>query len=141
MSGAGAGAAAEKIDKNIPIALQLYSVRRDCGKDLDATVAAVGKMGYEGVEFAGYYKYGKDAKGLRKLLDDNGLKCAGTHTRIDTLLGDNLKRTIEFHKILGNRFLIVPGMGGKYTNSAKAWAETAKQIGRASCRERVSLSV
>jgi len=121
-----ARAAAAKINKNIPIALQLYSVRKDCGKDIDATVAAVGKMGYKGVEFAGYYKYGKNAKGLRKLLDDNGLKCAGTHTRIDTLLGDNLKRTIEFHKILGNKFLIVPGMGGKYTKSAKAWSDTAK---------------
>ena len=39
----------------IPIALQLYSVRDDCAGDLSLTLQAVAQMGYEGVEFAGYY--------------------------------------------------------------------------------------
>lgn len=107
----------------IPIGVQLYSVRKECEKDLPGTIAAVAKIGYKGVEFAGYY--GRDAKTLRKLLDDNGLKCCGTHTGIDTLLGDNLMKTIEFNKILGNKYLIVPGLPQKYTNSKKAWQETA----------------
>lgn len=110
--------------KRIPIAVQLYSVRDDCAKDLPGTLAAIAKMGYEGVEFAGYYGYG--AKDLRKLLDDNGLKCCGTHIGIDTLLGDELQRTIEFNQILGNKFLIVPWLPEKYTNSRKAWLDTAK---------------
>ena len=38
----------------------------------------------------------------------NGLKCCGTHTALDTLTGDALKRTVEFNKTLGNKFLIVP---------------------------------
>ncbi|MGB9603567.1 MAG: sugar phosphate isomerase/epimerase family protein, partial [Limisphaerales bacterium] len=67
--------------KKIPIGLQLYSVRKECEKDLPGTIAAVAKMGYKGVEFAGYY--GRDAKTLRKMLDDNGLKCCGTHIQID----------------------------------------------------------
>src|SRR6266571_2187668 len=75
----------------IPFALQLYSVRNECAKDLDGTVAAVAKMGYKAVEFAGYY--GRDAKALRKLLDDTGLKCCGTHIGIDALLGDQLPKT------------------------------------------------
>jgi sugar phosphate isomerase/epimerase len=107
----------------IPIGVQLYSVRTECEKDLPGTIAAVAKIGYKGVEFAGYY--GRDAKTLRKLLDDNGLKCCGTHTGIDTLLGDNLMKTIEFNKILGNKYLIVPGLPQKYTSSKKAWQETA----------------
>ncbi|MDF2441058.1 MAG: hypothetical protein JWN98_2042, partial [Abditibacteriota bacterium] len=37
----------------IPIALQLYSVREDCKRDLPGTLKAVAEMGYEGVEFAG----------------------------------------------------------------------------------------
>src|SRR6266853_5824262 len=57
----------------IPFALQLYSVRNECAKDLDGTVAAVAKMGYKAVEFAGYH--GRDAKTLHKLLDGAGLKC------------------------------------------------------------------
>lgn len=107
----------------IPVALQLYSVREDCGKDLPATIAAVAKMGYKGVEFAGYY--GRNARQLRQLLDDHGLKCCGTHIGLETLMGDNLAKTVEFNKSLGNKFLIVPGLAEKHTKTRQAWAETA----------------
>jgi sugar phosphate isomerase/epimerase len=109
--------------KRIPVGLQLYSVRGECEKDLVGTVQAVAKMGYKGVEFAGYY--GRDAKTLRKLLDDVGLKCCGTHIGLNTLLGTELERTVEFNRTLGNRFLIVPGLDRKYTSSKRAWQETA----------------
>ncbi|MHC4743550.1 MAG: sugar phosphate isomerase/epimerase family protein [Planctomycetota bacterium] len=110
--------------RRIPIGLQLYSVRGDCGKDLPGTIEAVAKMGYEGVEFAGYY--GRSAKDMKKLLDDNGLKCCGTHTQLDTLLGDKLAETIEYNKTIGNKYLIVPGLPGKYRESHQAWLDTAK---------------
>lgn len=114
----------EKIKKRIPVGVQLYSVRTECAKDLPGTIEKVAKMGYEGVEFAGYY--GRDAKTLRKLLDDAGLLCCGTHTQLDTLLGDNLPKTIEYNKTIGNKFLIVPGLPEKYRSSRHAWLETAK---------------
>ena len=107
-----------------PIGLQLYSVREECKRDLPKTIAAVAKMGYKGVEFAGYYNY--EAEQLRKMLDDNGLKCCGTHTGMDTLLGENLPKTIEFNKTIGNKYLIVPGLPGKYRESHQAWLDTAK---------------
>jgi sugar phosphate isomerase/epimerase len=107
----------------IPIALQLYSVREDCAKDLPATLKAVAEMGYQGVEFAGYYNYA--AADLRRMLDDLGLTCCGTHLGIDTVLGDNLMPTVEFNKTLGNPFLIVPGLPGEYTASREAWRNTA----------------
>src|SRR5881409_2649620 len=94
--------------KLIPVGLQLYSVRNECAKDLVGTVTAVAKMGYQGVEFAGYHN--RDAATLRKLLDDVGLKCCGTHIALETLLGDNLPKTIEFNDTLGNSFLIVPSL-------------------------------
>ena len=40
--------------KKIPIALQLYAVRGDFGRDVPGTLKAVSKLGYEGVEFWGY---------------------------------------------------------------------------------------
>ena len=112
-----------KTKKPIPVGVQLYSVRTECEKDLPGTIAAVAKMGYKGVEFAGYY--GRDAKTLRKLLDDTGLKCCGTHTGIDTLLGDQLPKTIEFNQTLGNKFLIVPSLPDKYRASRQDWHKTA----------------
>jgi sugar phosphate isomerase/epimerase len=106
------------------IGLQLYSVRGECEKDLPRVIEAVAKMGYRGVEFAGYY--GRGAKDLRTLLDQNGIVCCGTHTAMDTLLGDQLKATIEFNKILGNPNLIVPWLADNYRASRQAWLDTAK---------------
>jgi sugar phosphate isomerase/epimerase len=109
--------------KKIPIGLQLYSVRTDCAKDLPGVLNKVGKIGYKAVEFAGYY--GRDAKTLRKLLDDAGLKCCGTHIQINTLLGDELARTVEFNRTIGNEYLIVPGLPEKYRKTKKDWEKTA----------------
>jgi len=77
----------------IPIGVQLYSVREDCAKDLPGVLEEIADMGYDGVEFAGYY--GRDAEELRRLCDENGLRVAGTHIQLATLLGDELPLTIE----------------------------------------------
>lgn len=108
----------------IPIALQLYSIREDCARDLPATLESVADMGYEGVEFAGYY--GRSANELRDILDSIGLKVCGTHISIESLLGGELERTNEFNQILGNRFLVVPGLPEERRKSKAAWLETAR---------------
>jgi sugar phosphate isomerase/epimerase len=112
----------------IPMGLQLYSIRQECARDLPGSLKAVKEMGYDGVEFAGYYDY--TAKNLRKLLDDNGLTCCGTHTSLASLLDDELPRTIEFNQTLGNLYLIVPWLAEKYRDSSAAWMETAQQFNR-----------
>lgn len=121
--------------KKIPIGLQLYSVRNELPKDFTGVIEAIGKMGYQGVEFAGYYGWDKKPTELRKLLDDNGLKCCGTHTHLPTLEGDQLKRTIELHKTLGNKFLICPSLSAK---DANGWLELAKKFNDISDRAKES---
>lgn len=96
----------------IPYALQLYSVRGECSKDLAATLKQVKTIGYQAVEPWGYDGSkvewnGLPAKQLRKMLDDNGLACCGMHLTTGALQGDNLNRTIELNRELGNRFLII----------------------------------
>jgi sugar phosphate isomerase/epimerase len=98
--------------KKVPIGLQLFSVRGECTKDLPATLKSVTGIGYVGVEPWGYGGdkiewLGWSAKDLRKMLDDNGLRCCGMHLQTAALLGDNLSRTIELNQALGNRFLII----------------------------------
>ena len=111
--------------KKVPVGVQLYSVREQAAKDLPAVLEAVGKMGYQGVEFAGYYGWEGKPKELRRLLDANGLKCCGTHTGIETVTGDALKATAELHHILGNTFLIVPSLRAE---GAQGWLDAAKQF-------------
>jgi len=107
--------------KKIPVGLQLYSVREQCKTDLPGVLAAVSKIGYRGVEFAGYH--GRSARELRKLLDDNGLIACGTHTPYESVLGDKLKETIEFNHTVGNPYLIVPWMNE--TQSKQEWLKRA----------------
>jgi len=103
-------------DKKIPIGLQLFSVRGECSKDLPATLKSVAEIGYEAAEPWGYGGdklewMGWKAKDIRKMYDDNGLKCCGMHLSTGALLGDNLSRTIELNQELGNKFLIIAGDG------------------------------
>ena len=109
---------------NIPVGVQLYSIREDCARDLPGTLEAVAQIGYTGVEFAGYHNY--TAAQLRKMLADNGLQCCGAHIGLDQLLGESLPGTLEFHLELGNRFLIVPGLAEERRNSRAAWQSTAR---------------
>jgi sugar phosphate isomerase/epimerase len=60
------------------------------------------------------------------MLDDNGLKCCGTHTQFDTLMGDKLAKTIEFNKVIGNKYLIVPWLDPKTHATKASWLEVAK---------------
>jgi sugar phosphate isomerase/epimerase len=118
--------------RKIPVALQLYSVRDDCGRDFDAALAQVAKMGFEGVEFAGYYQYGGKGRELRKKLDDLNLKVAATHIGTDSFRGDALPKTIEFHQEIGCRFLVVPGdRDFTHPERSKALAETFNQTAAA----------
>lgn len=121
-STAGGGRARGKI----PVGVQLYSVRAQCAQDLPGTLAQVAQIGYKGVEFAGYH--GRSAAELRKLLDDLGLVCCGTHTPFESVQPDKLAETIEFNRILGNQFLIVPWMQSK---TRKEWLDKARLFNNA----------
>jgi sugar phosphate isomerase/epimerase len=105
----------------IPIALQLFSVRGECNKDLPATLKAAAEVGYEGVEPWGYGGeslewMGHPARDIRAMLDDNGLTCCGIHLQTGALLGDNLPRTVELNQTLGNRFLIIAADKGRMSS-------------------------
>ena len=122
------GSFVRSVPKNIPVGVQLYSVRREAAKDLPGVLEEIAKMGYKGVEFAGYYGWESKPKVLRRLLDDNGLKCCGTHTGLDTLQGDALKTTAELHTILGNSYLIAPSLSAESADDWMALAETFNEI-------------
>jgi sugar phosphate isomerase/epimerase len=117
-------ATAQASERHFQVGLQLYTVRDDCAKDLPGVLKAVARMGYSGVEFAGYY--GRSAAELRQMLDEDHLKCYGTHVGLDTLEGDNLDATIKFNKELGNKLIVVPWIPPEQRSSHAKILETAK---------------
>ena len=120
---AGCATTASAAGKKIPIGLELYSVRNECKTDFPGTIAKVAKIGYRGVEFAGYWD--RSAKEIRKMVDDNGLVTCGTHTPYAALQPDKLEATIEFNQIIGNKFVICPSMSGK---TRADWLDKAKMF-------------
>jgi sugar phosphate isomerase/epimerase len=93
----------------VPVGLELYSVRGELAKDLLGTVAAVGKMGYQVVEFyAPYLEWtAHTAKSVRKVLDDSGLKCRSTHNNGASFTADGLKKAIELNLVIGSKSIIM----------------------------------
>ena len=132
--GAGSGTK----NKRIPIGIQLYAVRGAFSKDPAGTLKGLAKAGYQGVEFWGYgggpavFK-GKSADEFRKILDDLGIKCCGMHLNPNTIVGDQLKQTIEINKKLGNKFLIVAA-ASKQMSSPAAIKQFAQTLNDAAAR-------
>jgi sugar phosphate isomerase/epimerase len=112
--------------RRIPVALQLFSVREQCDKDLASTLFRLAEFGYDGVELAGYY--GRGPSEFRKLLAEHHLRCCAAHVPFESLVGDELSATIQFQKVLGNRTLIVPGLPADAVSSEEAWISTARQF-------------
>jgi sugar phosphate isomerase/epimerase len=113
----------------IPVALQLYSVRGDCKQNFDTALDQVAAMGFQGVEFAGYYGYAGKGADLAARLKTLKLKAAGTHVGMPVLRGDALKTTIDFHQAIGCTFLVVPG-DAAFTDpeKSKALADEFNQL-------------
>jgi len=94
--------------KTIPVGIELYSVRTELMRDLPGTVTAVAKMGYEVVEFyAPYYDWTPgQARDVRMLLDDLGIKCNSTHNSGTAVTPEGLKKAIELNQIIGSKYII-----------------------------------
>ena len=112
-------ASAFRQGKNLPVGLELYSVRTELMKDLPGTVTAVAKLGYQVVEFySPYFDWTPEkAKEVRKLLDDLGIKCRSTHNSPQSFTREGLKKAIELNQIIGSS-TIVMASAGKVANAA-----------------------
>jgi sugar phosphate isomerase/epimerase len=91
--------------KRIPIAVQMFSLREESEKDFAGTLKKVAALGFDGVEFAGYG--GLTASEVRELLNEYGLKAAGSHVPLE-VLESNLYQVIEDQKTLESKYVVCP---------------------------------
>jgi len=118
--------------KKIPVGLELYSVRDRLKEDPNGTVDAVGKMGYEGVEFYSPYMTwtAEQTKEMRKRLNGLGMRCFSTHNGMNSLTTD-IDKAIEFNKILGSNFVILASAPAKTLDD---WKGVADKLNAASAK-------
>jgi len=88
-----------------PVALQLYSVRKEAEQDLKGTLRAVKDMGYEGVEFAGLY--GHSPEEVKTLCKEIGLVPISAHVPYAELAADP-EQVLSRYAAIGCRFAAVP---------------------------------
>lgn len=95
--------------KKIPVGLELFSVRTALTADPKDTVKKVAAMGYEVVEFySPYYNWTVDqAKDMKKLLDDLGIKCHSTHNGLASFQTANLQKTIDLNHTIGGTYVVL----------------------------------
>ncbi len=117
--------------KHIPIGLELYSVREELKQDLAGTVRAVAKLGYEDVEFyAPYFQWTEaQAKDVRKLLDDLGIRCLSTHNGPQSFEATGLSKAIELNQIIGSKYIVLASAGK--VRGLDGWKAVAERLNRA----------
>jgi len=117
---------------DVPVGLELYSVRDELVKDLNGTVTRVAKMGYKIVEFySPYFDWSMDqAKEVRKLLDDLGIECRSTHNGTQSFTPDGLKKAIDLNKTIGSRYIVMASPGR--VSGVDDWKKVAEKLTSAS---------
>ncbi|GAC1473449.1 MAG: sugar phosphate isomerase/epimerase [Chloroflexota bacterium] len=111
----------------LPIALQLYTVRRETHADFAGTVRGVAQMGYDGVEFAGYG--GLSGREIRTLLDETGLRVAGSHVSWETL-ERGIEREIDYCRTIASPCLILASAPTDYRDNPADMAPFLELWGR-----------
>ncbi|HSS98380.1 MAG TPA: sugar phosphate isomerase/epimerase family protein [Terriglobales bacterium] len=117
--------------KSIPVGLELYSVRNELTKNLESTVTAVAKMGYQCVEFYGpYFEWTESqTKQYRKLIDDLGIKCYSTHNDQKNFNADNINKARDMNLILGSKYVVMSS--AKVDPSVDGWKKLAETLNSA----------
>ena len=109
-----------------PVALQLWSVREEIKRDFAATVAEVARMGYSGVELAGYGNL--DARGVKNALDAAGLAVVGMHTMFASVATDPTA-IISDALLLGSKYVACAWWPPEHYVSAAACERIGEQLG------------
>lgn len=91
--------------KDFKVGLQLYSIREEMKADMDGTLKKVKEMGYDYVEFAGFFDY--SAKEVKAMLDKHGLTAISVHQGLG-LYFEKGQEAIDYLKEIGVKYCAIP---------------------------------
>lgn len=113
--------------KHVPVGYQLYSAREDAQKDLGAVLKALKAMGYDGVEFAGFY--GHTAEEIKALLAESGLVAASSHVPVADIEKD-MFGVIAYHQAIGCPCIAIPYLEESRRPGTAGFASMIKLINK-----------
>jgi sugar phosphate isomerase/epimerase len=117
------------------IGLELYTVRYALRKDFEGTLARVAKIGYQEVEFAGYFddlsQLNPAPKRTRQILEGDGLVAPSSHVAYTALRPENWPRVLEAAGILGHHYIVNPSIDRALAKTVDGWKKAAETFNRA----------
>lgn len=122
------------------IGVQLYTVRREMQRDFESTLAKVAEIGYQEVEFAGYF--GRTPQKVRAALDEHHLVAPSAHIPFETLR-EGWQGALDDAHTIGHRFLVcawVPADARRRLDDWKRVGELFNGAGEASKRAAVQFA-
>ena len=108
----------------LPVAVQLYSVRDDAKIDLRATLEAIKKIGYDGVEFAGLH--GNSPEDVKKMCDEIGLIPLSAHVPYLDMVAN--PAILNNYSTIGCKFVVVPYLTEEYRPGNEKFNEVIENI-------------
>jgi sugar phosphate isomerase/epimerase len=88
------------------VSIQLYSLRDEAAVDFRAVLARLGRIGFVGVETAGFH--GLTGAEVRRALDDAGLVTSSAH--VGLAKPDAYERALDDHQALGCAMVVIPAL-------------------------------
>jgi sugar phosphate isomerase/epimerase len=113
--------------KKAYIGYQIYSAREEAEKDLLGVLKELAAMGYDGVEFAGFYGYTADQ--INAMLRETGLKAISSHAGIPATTQE-MFASIAFHKAIGCEYIAIPYLDEAHRPGSAGFGITIRNIYR-----------
>ncbi len=111
--------------KNLPVALQVYSIREDAEKDFVKAMREVKEMGYDGVELAGLY--GHSPEEIRDVLKETGLIPISAHVPYQEFMED-IAATAHRYAVIGCSYAAIPYLMEEHRYGTEMFQEVMKNI-------------
>lgn len=131
----GEAAAASNASPIGAIGVQLYTVRAEMANGVESTLERVAAIGYEEVEFAGYF--GHSPTEVREMLARTGLRSPSTHV-VPDFEPDAWARILDDANETGHQNVVVASIPQSMRSDLDAWRQTAAAMTRAGERARAA---
>jgi sugar phosphate isomerase/epimerase len=120
--------AAEGTHKLNRIGMQLYTVRELMKADFEGTLGKVAAIGYNEVEFAGYFDH--PPKDVRAMLDKLKLTSPSEHVAYE-VVQNKWQETLDAAHIVGQKFIVCPSIDESQRKVTAGWKKAAEVFNRA----------
>ncbi len=110
---------------NLPIAVQLYSVRDEMAADFEGTLRKIKEFGYDGVEFAGLFD--RKPEDIKNLLAEIGLVPVSAHVAYAEMMAD-IEGVMSAYATIGCKYIVIPYMTDEYRPNAPKFDEACENM-------------